>query len=549
MKSNSYLFAAVFLAATLLVACGGGGGGGDGTPTIGPGGGSGASGSGYLFYSGLLGVGNSNPGVLYAVDPASPTSLVAVETGENIIMGTIRIIRSGNYNGATQTLTDSHSHALIYAKSDGRFYRISALKSGSLTPVQVSSESKANQLCTNAGGRILLDGETVISDLANPDNSQYVYSLPGMDNNCGTGDDEWKMIRLGMGVGDAPVSAKLPLQALADHATGAISGWIVNDAGGLKHCDANFSNCGVSVTSIVSDANVLLEIDILGQRYLMEIDDQLFVYDANAKTLSAPVLSISSGASVGSPVTDGTMVYFGYENSIYQIPVDGSSMAIEFVAEAERIAVMELTASKVIYQVGAEIKSVDKTGGSANSLVSAVSDNNVYFFITGSRIYYSVFNNKSSVIPMENDIIKAGIVDENGDNRSEFLDAGWVGTMFSASIDLNDPINRFDDPVGLILAEGDGTGFSGARLKLFDAASGMEGVTLGILPTSDDLPAFFCGGYEGNVLCSALVNITPAPALPALPFQSDVFFINSATAGSLARVTNTRDKNEAPLFF
>ncbi len=547
MKSNSYFFGAAFLAATLLVACGGGRGGDD-TPIIGPGGG-GVTGAGYLFYSGLLGVGNSNPGVLYAVDPANPTSPVAVEAGENAIMGTIRTIRSGSYNGTTQTITDSHSHALIYAKTDGRFYRISALKSGSLTPVQVSSESKANQLCTNVGGRILLDGDTVISDLANPDNSQYVYSLPGMDNNCGTGDDEWKMIRLGMGAGDAPVPAKRSLQALTDYATGAISGWMVNDAGGLKHCDANFANCGISVTSIVSDANVLLEIDILGQRYLMEIDDQLFVYDANAKALSAPLLSISSGSFVGSPVTDGSTVYFGYETSIYQVPVDGSSMAVEFLAETDHIAAMELTASKVIYQVGAEIKAVNKAGGLASLLVSAASDDNVYFFITGSRIYYGIFNNKPPTIPMANDIIKAGIVDENGNIESEFLDAAWVGTTFSTSIDLNDPVSRFDDPVGVILAEGDGNGFSGAILKSFDAASGVEGVTLGALPTSDDLPVFFCGGYENNVLCSASVNINPAPALPALPFQSDVFFINSVTAGSLARVTNTGDKNEAPLFF
>ncbi|MCF6257470.1 MAG: hypothetical protein L3K25_14415 [Gammaproteobacteria bacterium] len=547
MKSNSYLFGATFLAATLLAACGGGAG--SDTPTIGAGGGGGATGSGYLFYSGLLGVGGSNSGVLYAVDPANPTSPVAVEAGENAIMGTIRTIRSGSYNGTTQTISDAHSYALIYAKTDGRFYRISALKSGSLTPVQVSNESKANQLCTNVGGRILLDGDTVISDLANPDNSQYVYSLPGMDNNCGTGDDEWKMIRLGMGAGDAPVHAKLSLQVLTDYATGAISGWMVNDAGGLKHCDANFANCGVSVTSIVSDANVLLEIDILGQRYLMEIDDQLFVYDANTKTLSAPLLAISSGSFVGSPVTDGTMVYFSYETSVYQIPVDGSSMAVEFIAETDRIAVMELTDSKVIYQIGAEIKSVDKTGGPINLLVSAASDDNVYFFITGSRIYYSIFNTKSLVIPMGNDIIKAGIVDENGNVELEFLDAAWVGTTFSTSFDLNDSINRFDDPVGVILAEGDGNDFSGATLKLFDAASGVESVTLGTLPTSADLPTFFCGGYENNVLCSASVNITPAPALPALPFQSDVFFINSATAGSLARVTNTGDKNEAPLFF
>jgi hypothetical protein len=545
----------VLLAATLLVACGGGGG--DDTLSGGPGSGGsgggdgGATGSSYLFYSGLLGVGSSNSGVLYAVDPANPSSPVAVEASEATIMGTIRSIRSGSYDGDTQTVTDFHLHALIYAKNDGKFYRISALKSGSLAPVQISGESMANQLCTNAGGRILLDGETVISDLANPDNSQYVYSLPGMDNNCGTGDDDWRMIRLGMNAGDAPVFAKPPVRVLTDFTTGAISGWMVNDAGDLKHCDANFANCGASVLSITSYINVLLALDVVNGRYLMEIDDQLFVYDANSRTLSSALFSISSGTSVDSPVTDGTTVYFKHEKSIYQAPVNGSAMAIELTVEVDDISRIDLTTNKVIYQVGKEIKQIDKTGGTPSLLTSATGSDNIFFFVSRNYIYYSVNNMPSPATgtTLTNNLVKAGIVNENGGSQSEFIQANWAGMTFSTSFDLNNPINAFDDPVAMILAEGSGNGFSGATLKSFDATSGVEGVTLGTLPTADDLPMFFCGGYESNVLCSASVNITPAPALPALPFQSDVFFVNPATVNSLARVTDTGDKNEAPLTF
>jgi len=337
---------------------------------------------------------------------------------------------------------------------------------------------------------------------------------------------------------------------LTDYTTGAISGWIVNDAGGLKHCDANFTNCGASVVSIVNNANVLLDFDAVNQRYFMRIDDQLFVYNAKTGTLSSPLFTIPSGTFVGPPVVDGAMVYFGHEKSIYQIPVDGSSMAVELVVEANDISRIDLTTNKVIYQVGKEVKQINKTGGVASLLVAASGSDNIFFFVSGNYIYYSVSNMLFSVSGAAsiNNLIKAGMVNESGGGQSEFMNANWVGMTFSTSFDLNDPLSLFDDPVEMILAEGSGNGFSGATLRAFDAATGAVGVTLGTLPTLDML-FFFCGGNKSNVLCSALVNITPAPVFPALPFQSDVFFISSTTVGSLARVTNTGDKNEAPLVF
>jgi len=79
--------------------------------------------------------------------------------------------------------------------------------------------------------------------------------------------------------------------------------------------------------------------------------------------------------------------------------------------------------------------------------------------------------------------------------------------------------------------------------------SGVAGENLGTLPTTDDYPLFFCSGNESNTLCSAIINISPTPALPSLPFQSDIFFINALTSNSLAQVTSTLNSNETPLSF
>ncbi|TPW16890.1 MAG: hypothetical protein FD130_871 [Halothiobacillaceae bacterium] len=179
------------------------------------------------------------------MDPAAPAAPITVEAGSDIVTGAfgvskaIKAFQSGSYNSATKTVTGLHTHAVIYAKTDGKLYRVSGLKSGSLTPVQLSSENGADQLCVGA-----THGADTFTDFASPDNSQYLYALPGSDDTCETGDDIWKMVRLGMSASDAPVVAKRPVSVQGDFNTGAIAGWLVHDAGALKKCDANFAACG-----------------------------------------------------------------------------------------------------------------------------------------------------------------------------------------------------------------------------------------------------------------------------------------------------------------
>jgi len=222
----------------------------------------------YLFYS---------PG-LNAVDPANPTASIEVEPVANIVTNslgetyaTLQTILTGTYDTTTRTLTDMHTHAVIYAHTNGNIYKVSTLKSGSLTPVQVSSESMADQLCTEGS-----PGDPVEEDFSNVNNSQFRYVLPGIDGVCNTNDDVWKMVRLGMSSTDTPVLAKPTIQGLTDFTTGAISGWLLHEpvAGELQRCDASFANCS-TITTVTSSVAWHSQ---SANSSLLEIDNQLFVY-------------------------------------------------------------------------------------------------------------------------------------------------------------------------------------------------------------------------------------------------------------------------------
>lgn len=554
---NLFRLLGFLLATTLLAACGGGGsdpapapppppGGGTNNPPSG--GGAGGPSAAYLFYTSLA------SGDLRAVDPATPASPLTVVAGWDISVGqgvnpvSVRTIKAGTYNGAAQTLTGLHVHALVYASIDGKLYRVSALKGGSLPPVQVSSESGTRTLCES---RQLGIGE----DFSDPDNSQYIYLLPGGDGQCNTDDDVWKMVRLRMSASDAPVAAKPPVIAIKSKSTGAIAGWLVHEAGALQRCDANFANCNVVMASVSRTPMALNHQGI--DRYVMEINNRIFVYNGTANTLSPRVFTIPDAglagmASIFGINADDTAVYFAADKSVYRFPADGSAAATPLITEAVDIGVMTLTTNKVVYQVGNEIKAVAKTGGTPITLAAAtgsdVLEPGLFYGMgtsSGNYVYYNIINIDATTTTININRVAAVVVDENGGNRSSTPNAAWIGGTFPHTISLNASSNASAGKV--IRAEG-GTsnGFGGATLKSFNAATAVEVATLGTLPAADNWSSLLCFGiFNGdNALCTASVQ----PSVVLMP-MSDIFFINTATANSLTRVTNTPDKSEMNLFY
>lgn len=240
------LFHMILLFVVFISGCSGGGGGGGGSatlnpcpdnaPALGPTNGEG----GLLFFTGCG---------LWAVDPAKPDS--SAQIAPHLIPGSLQKIANGTWNTSAQKVTDKHLHALIYARGEdkdgkenpippeqffsdekllpgdeftnGSFYKISALKGQSQSPVKVSNESRANKMC----GVI-----AVLEDYQNIDNSLYVYSMPGPDDSCTIADDNVeKIIKPSMGENDPPITLPrgrdaFTLSELVDKNTGAITGWL-----------------------------------------------------------------------------------------------------------------------------------------------------------------------------------------------------------------------------------------------------------------------------------------------------------------------------------
>ena len=483
-----------------------------------------------------------NPGVAYLFfstsDATCPGKLLVVDAGTDVLSNIFypaTVFVAGDYNFTSLTVNNIHNHALVYPKTTGNFYKVSALKSsGTPTPTQLSSESSAGKICSAFA-------PTEALDFANPDRSQFVYRTPGQNEICNDTDDVYKMVRLDMGPADAPVTAKEPIgTALHNWTTGAISGWLVNDAGTLKRCDADFANCQASsVASSLKIKSYTSQVSIAGSnRWLVDLDHVLYVYNGDTNTLSAAVHSMVGGINqvVMAVINDSNKFYFSTgkaPNEIYVAPVDGTASAMPLApAAATSINGLALSsANTLLYWTSTEINAVSKTTGIITSLIAG-SSTITMAAVNNSHIYYTAGINEAHPV--------AGVVKDDGSPEGETLNASWQGFSLVTSWNLTDGFATISQAQTIIRAEGYnalgiGKGFGGAKLRSFDAATTTEGALVGTLPT--DIVSIYCSSSGANVLCNG----------SNASIQNDVFLLNAVTPNSLVRVTDTPTKGEFPI--
>lgn len=491
---------------------------------------------------------------LNSVDPNKPSDPNLIETTENLVTDSLfgitlptqreSLVRSGVYNGISNIISDVRTYAAIYPKKNGKLYKTSALISGSHTPVQVSNESLAHQMCD------LVDGG-VKSDFANVDNSQYVYRLSGTDEVCDTADDIWKMVTIGMDAMQSPIMAKTPVIDIADANTGAISGWLVIDNGALQRCDADFTDCSF-IVAVTDYANYKLK--MADNFYLLEIDNQLFSYNTSSGVLSSAIFTFINGTHITVAASDSSMAYFGHGNALYQFPVDGASIATILTSETNDIQIVTPSVSNVIYQVGVnglgkEIKSISKIGGTAISLAKVTNDDDIVLMeVNNTYIYYNIRNMAASEGQISILPILAGVVDEVGTKKEETPIAAWIGAAWDSSFDTS-TTNSYGNSKTVLLAEGfnienTAGGFAGAKVISIDAVSAIAGPVLGTFESSSNITNIYCLGFGPNVLCNASHVIDPVPQTAGSPEQTDIYFLNSVTPNTLTRVTNSENESE-----
>ncbi len=469
----------------------------------------GASSATYLFYS-------DENGDIYAVDPENLMSRQLVDSGITTDEE-VGNYYAGTYNSANNTISDWHKRYVLYFK-DGRIYKVSALKSDSLTPIQVSSEIGAIDLCDSRGNE----------DVANIDNSVFIYTISGTDGECDTSDDIVKMGTLGMSSTDAPKILNVTasyyerfIRSIYNMSDLSIAGFLmINLNSDLVECDTGFSNCITVKTSVseiwsryyVPNSNIII----------VEIDEDIYTYDWTTNTLTSIYVSFS-----GSYISDGSAMYFEDGSKIFRINYNDFSVT-ELVDEGTNdIVGIALTNNKVVYKVGSPLgpasvmKVVPKAGGAATTIMTVESGESInYVYATAdSHIYYT----RGKAL---------GHIKDDGSGLSE-INARYAGRIrFTTTLRL-----YHDFPDRILRLEGcaDDGDCAGATLKSFDAATYSNELILGTLP--DDINNIDIESGHGNPLLGGWWRSSSK-------FTDDIFFVDVTKSNSLQRITNSPSLDE-----
>ena len=507
-------------------------------------------------------------GSLSAVDTGNPDIPVQIESGNSLIKSrngndlAIQSYSTGLYVNSRHSILNNSLNTLVYAKTDGRFYKVSNDKSIGLNPILVSNESSADHLCMQVEGVPVFDAKSKAEDYSDIDKSQLIYSLSGEDNDCDSvSDNEWKMISLGMDSDESPVEAFPPVTALWNlEVDASIQGWLVIDSGTLKKCDDQFENCG---DSLIDDVGHLQHVFGLGMNnHLLLIDGNLYVYDDVESKLSDSVYGLSTGEIITSYAADESDIFFSIGAAIYKAPIDGGAGAVVFSEELwdspyqAMVHDLHLTDNLVVYTKvpgdvysGSEIKAINKSGGASETLASSDSSSSVTLMTNGDKIFYSfeevVLNadGNYTLLPM-----LAGIMDENGIDLYSLADASWVGWVNSQALNkgVSDSLARLQDK--FILGDATNQELSGIGLSSFATSTGDKLLSLGSLHDLEGLLGINCRSADSDeMLCEVAIETMQDAAASELRFQNDILYLNAEVSESLVRVTDTEDVSESAI--
>lgn len=494
------------VAVLVLAGCGGGGGGGGSPGAAGPGGAPVGITPSYLLYLGSI----------HGVDPLSPGSPITLETGNLASSDAFRRFVTGAFDAATVSLSNIHVHTVVYARDDGRLYRLATVRTGTVpVPEPLTNESAAQGIC----------GAESADDYQNPLNSRYVYELPGVDADCATAaDNVWKMARLGMGGAEAPLPARKVVASGNSPTTGALAYWLVVDGGALRRCDPDMIVCGASLAAVANTAKVL---DSFDRHLLLAIDGTVRTYDDEADVLS-PILYTGVTDLAAS---DATHFYFLSGTTVQRVPADGSAPAVQMHAAAENLATVWVTTSRVLFSTTSALFTMDKTPGSTPTPLGSVSAGGILVPIvrSGSRLFYSTVDSAGNTTA-------ASILD-TGAGLVQVPDAFWGGFSTSGTQSGLGSAFAIDKVVRVDGIVPGGASVPTVSLRSVDPASGASSLALGSMPTGF-LPLGCVGVSDGATLCMA-TDLNPPGT------NVDMFFMNVFQQNSLQRVTNTPGLTES----
>lgn len=552
MPAHNHLVLAPILVGGLLAIQGCGGDGGF-TTVPGPGNGSGSAGdcgtsssrpsasstpvflagqSGTSVQTNVLGAGIINRADLVAFDPVTPSAGIISPNLANAGAYSFETpIEYGVYDTATKTLLEPYIRFIVFAQN-GKLFKVDLRKSaGTPTPTQVSNEFGAAQICVFGGKQLV--------DYTNADNTVIPYLTAGADGLCGTNDDVWKAIRLGMAATDTPLTARLPVTGLIN-SSGQAVGWLAINGTALTRYDPNFQK--PSVLTNVTSSNVIEEISRgVGavEKAVININNSLQLY--SCATTTTPTPFGLAGGSVAASAVDAAAVYpavsGGAGFTIYRFPLDGSSQST-VATDTNTLVGLTASATRLLYAVSTsagtdQLKSVAKSGGVPTTLkvfggpsLSGTIDG---LAASNDQVYY---NFREAVTG----VLHAGQQNDDGTTASptEPANTRWLNLSLLAS---PPNLSSISGLASLVRAENVAStpvvSYAGTILRSFDPATGSQIANLGTMPPS----AFDIFAFDRNKDATLGQAIKSNVSIVGA-YTADIYFVDPNSAGSLTRVTS-----------
>jgi hypothetical protein len=468
----------------------------------------------------------------------------------------------------------------IYKGSNGNIFELDLTVAGTPTPQQVSTETQAtiDDACTLSGTVVPganydYVGVDFTADLQTPTNSSYIYRLPGPDGVCNTADDVFHMVKTGMSASAAPIAVSGMPVATVRNAQGGITGFVVKSGATLTLVDSNFAN-PVVLGTFAATVNVAVALSVgttegypTGQLYV--VDGNIVYVNYAAQTISAPLFTIpdwsptSAGASfAASPTT----LYFAVNTpasgatpesaTIYALPADGSAAPTVVDSEPGRIATLlfPVLGNNLLWGIENPtytIRTLPIAGGAASTLATTTGTGGT-FIATAATVYYETWLQSfdsatntltrsattSGIVGIDGTVVQAPLANSTFVNGGEQLpwpnDTTTTTTAYETVFQIKGlaPVTVTDTETGEQYVE---DGVSGGIMTAIDTTSNQAGVTLGTLPvsTATFLSGTFRDGEHSGFLEAYTAISTQDPA------TRDLYVLNTQSADSLTRVTNT----------
>jgi hypothetical protein len=464
--------------------------------------------------------------------------------------------------------------------SSGNIYEVDLTVAGTPTPQQVSSEAQAtiDDTCTLSGTAVTganydYVGVYFTADLQSPTNSSYIYRLPGPDGVCNSADDEFHMVKTGMSATAAPIVASAMPIATVRNAQGGITGFVIKSGATLTLVDSNFAN-PVVLGSFASTVNVAVALPVgttqgypTGQLYV--VDGNIVYVNYAAGTISASLFTIPDWSPTSAGATfaaSPTTLYFAINTpasgatpesaTIYALPADGSAAPTVVDSEPGHIATLlfPVLGNDLIWGVENPtytIRTLPIAGGTPATIATS-SGTGGTFIATASTVYYETWlqsydsatntltrsGTTSGIVAIDGTVVQAPLANSTFVNGGEQLpwpnDTTTTATPYETVFQVQGltPVTVTDTTTGEQYIE---DGVSGGVMIAIDTTSNQAGATLGTLPVSK---ATALSGTFRDALHSGFLEAS-TPVSTEDPASRDLYVLNSQSANSLTRVTNS----------